>query len=111
MTTVTYERSGRVATVSLNRPERLNAISTGLVEDLHQALVEAHADESTDVIVLRGEGRAFCAGDDLKEFDDQARNPATVDRHVLGIQQITRDLMFGPKFVVGAIRGYAVGGG
>lgn len=100
-----------VAHVTLARPERLNAISLELTRDLHAALVEVNADKDVRSIIFSGEGRAFCAGDDLKEFDAQAATVEATVAHIKGIQQITRDLMFSEKFVVGAIHGYAVGGG
>lgn len=102
---------GRVSVVTLNRPERLNAIGGELLLDLHDALVQAQNDPDTGVIVLTGAGRAFCAGDDLKEFDQQAESAASITQHCERIQQITRDIMFGRKLVVGAVHGYAVGGG
>jgi enoyl-CoA hydratase/carnithine racemase len=108
---VTYarmERRGAVAVVTLDRPDRLNAISGALLADLHAALDEANRDDTVRAIVLTGAGRAFCAGDDLKEFGDQALDPAA---HIGAIQQITRDLMLNGKPVVGALHGYAVGGG
>ncbi|HIH2752061.1 enoyl-CoA hydratase/isomerase family protein [Burkholderia aenigmatica] len=105
------EKSGAVSTVVLDRPERLNAISGDLLDDLHQALVEVNADEECKVIVFTGEGRAFCAGDDLKEFGKQTESDASIRSHVERIQQITRDLMFNGKPVIGAVHGFAVGGG
>jgi enoyl-CoA hydratase/carnithine racemase len=102
---------GRVSVVTLNRPERLNAIGGELLLDLHEALVQAQSDPATGAIVLTGAGRAFCAGDDLKEFELQAESPAAIAQHCDRIQQITRDIMFGNKIVVGAVHGYAVGGG
>lgn len=111
MSFVTLSRQGPVSIVTLNRPERLNAMSGPLMDDLHAALVDAQADPDTRVIVFTGAGRAFCAGDDLKEFGAQSASPAAVAAMCDQIQQITRDLMFGPKLVIGAIHGYAVGGG
>lgn len=102
---------GRVSVVTLNRPERLNAIGGALLVDLHDALVAAHNDPATGAIVITGAGRAFCAGDDLKEFDQQSESPAAIALHCDRIQQITRDIMFGSKVVIGAVHGYAVGGG
>lgn len=107
----THHTEGRVSVVTLNRPERLNAIGGELLVDLHDALVQAQHDPATGAIVLTGAGRAFCAGDDLKEFDQQAHSPASIAQHCTRIQQITRDIMFGPKLVIGAVHGYAVGGG
>lgn len=111
MALVTFERRGAVGIVTLNRPERLNAISRSLTRDLHAVLSAANAEPDIAVIVFTGAGRAFCAGDDLKEFDQQAASPEAIEDHIEGIQAITRDLMFSEKIVVGAIRGFAVGGG
>ncbi|MDO9403228.1 MAG: enoyl-CoA hydratase/isomerase family protein [Polaromonas sp.] len=111
MTYVQTEQHGAVRHVILNRPERLNAISGALMDDLHEALRAAQSAPDVKVIVFSGNGRAFCAGDDLKEFGDQTRSPQAIVEHIERIQQITRDLMFGDKPVVGAIHGFAVGGG
>jgi len=108
---VTLETQGLVSIVTLNRPERLNAMSGTLMSELHDTLLAAHADSATRAIVFTGAGRAFCAGDDLKEFADQCASPAAVSAMCDQIQQITRDIVFGPKLVIGAIHGYAVGGG
>jgi len=111
MTFVDVETDGAIATVTLNRPDRLNAISTTLANDLHAALFAVNNDPEIRVVVFRGNGRAFCAGDDLKEFDLQTADDAATVRHIQAIQRITYDLLFGSKLVVGAIHGYAVGGG
>lgn len=111
MSCATLATDGDVSVVTLNRPERLNAIGGNLLADLHDVLVRAQADPATRVILLTGAGRAFCAGDDLKEYAQQSATPDSIARTCEEIQQITRDLMFGPKLVVGAVHGYAVGGG
>ncbi len=111
MSYATLSADGPVRIVTLNRPERLNAISGALMVDLRAALAAAQADRDARAIVLTGAGRSFCAGDDLKEFDDQAANPESIAKHVDHIQRISRDLMFGDKLVIGAAHGYAVGGG
>jgi enoyl-CoA hydratase/carnithine racemase len=108
---VTLSTEKNVSVITLNRPERLNAIGRELLADLHGALVTAQTDPDTKVIVLTGAGRAFCAGDDLKEFGQQTSSSAAVMDTCESIQQITRDIMFGPKLVIGAIHGFAVGGG
>ncbi len=108
---VKLSTQGPVSVVTLDRPERLNAIGAGLLADFHEAMVTAQADAQTRVIVLTGAGRAFCAGDDLKEFGAQAESSLSVVETCERIQQITRDIMFGPKLVIGAVHGYAVGGG
>ena len=63
--TVGYELDGAVATLTLNRPQRLNAIVPALVEDFEAALDRAEADDAVRVVRLRGAGRAFCAGYDI----------------------------------------------
>ena len=65
---VIYESKDRVATITLNRPERLNAISVSLPEDIADAFNHATADDSVQVVVLTGSGRGFCSGYDLKSF-------------------------------------------
>ena len=107
----TLNSEGAVSVVTLYRPERLNAIGAELLADLHAALTQAQGDPYTRAIVLTGAGRAFCAGDDLKEFGQQSASAATIAKTCENIQRITRDIMFGPKLVIGAAHGYAVGGG
>lgn len=111
MPLVTLEHRNAISFVTLNRPERLNAVSVALLQELHVALTQAQAEPSTRVIVFAGAGRAFCAGDDLKEFDVQAKSPQSINAMGANIQGITRDIMFGPKLVIGAMQGYAVGAG
>jgi len=111
MTTVLSERTAGVRTITLNRPDRLNAISPQLVIDLNAAFDEAMGDDATKAIVFRGAGRAFCAGDDLKDFDDQKGTEAEVTAMIERLQDVTRKIVLGDKIVVGAIHGWAVGGG
>lgn len=100
-----------VRTVALKRPERLNAITLELARELSAALRVANEDPATRVVVLRGNGKAFCSGDDLKDFENQGGSEDETRRHVEAIQQVTRELVLGDKLVVGAIHGWAVGGG
>lgn len=111
MSFVTLERRGPIGIVTLNRPERLNAMSRALVRDTEAAFRHANADPEIAVTVFTGAGRAFCAGDDLKEFGEQSETPASIRAHIEGIQAVTRAMMMSDKIVVGAIHGYAVGGG
>ena len=111
MSHVELERIDDIGIVRLNRPERLNAMSTTLTRDLHERLFEAERDPAIKVIVFTGAGRAFCAGDDLKEFDQQTANPAATITHIESIQQVSRDLLYSQKLVIGAVHGFAVGGG
>ncbi len=67
-TTLTYAVDGRIATITLNRPERLNAINGAMPGEIRAAVEAANADDTVHVIVLQGAGKAFCAGYDLKEY-------------------------------------------
>lgn len=101
---------GGVRRISLNRPERLNAMNRQLVDDVARAFDDANADPATRAIVFTGEGRAFCAGDDRRDHVHPDSEAAARDL-VEAIQNATRAIVFGAKPVVGAIRGWAVGGG
>ena len=67
--TILFERDGGVATVALNRPKVLNAFNGRMHEEIHDALDSAAADEEVRCVVVRGEGRGFSAGADLKSED------------------------------------------
>ena len=109
--TVLSETRDGVAILTLNRPERLNALNDALLADLCAALDGALADDTVGALVLRGAGRAFCSGDDLKEIDSQTASREATQAFVDSIQEVTRRLVLGDKVVVGAIHGWAVGGG
>jgi len=74
-TTLTYERERRIARITFDRSDRLNAIGLQTPGDIEAAVQEANADDTVHVIVLSGRGPAFCAGYDLKDFAE-ADNPA-----------------------------------
>jgi enoyl-CoA hydratase/carnithine racemase len=97
--------------LTLNRPERLNAINDALVQALRLALSAALADEHCRVIVLTGTGRAFCSGDDLEDFPAQSRTQKIARQYLADLQDVTRLMVMGDKMVVGAVQGWAVGGG
>lgn len=110
-TTILSSVDNGVCTITLNRPERLNAINRELLSELKTALANSNVDPGVKVVILRGAGRAFCAGDDLKEFDRQIGDEANTRAYIESIQDITRELVLGDKMIVGAIHGWAVGGG
>ncbi|EME64508.1 crotonase/enoyl-CoA hydratase family protein [Amycolatopsis decaplanina] len=69
--TLTYRVEDRKAYLTLNRPERLNAINDVMPREIRQAVERANEDDAVRVIVVRGEGRSFCAGYDLKQFAEE----------------------------------------
>ena len=68
MSEVLYDKDAHVVTLTLNRPERMNAISGAMLESLSSYLIEADADPDARVVLLTGAGRGFCAGLDLKDL-------------------------------------------
>ena len=100
-TTLQYALDGRIARITLNRPERLNAINEKMPREIRGAVEAANEDDRVHVIVLAGAGRAFCAGYDLKRFaegdpenrwDDAAELQDLVDRQaVVDPDELARD--------------------
>jgi enoyl-CoA hydratase len=110
------ETAGAVATFTLNRPERLNAITPGMVDELDAALATALADEAVRVIRIKGAGRAFCAGYDLEWAsalmrDDDPWDPAADYRVMTRYVNSFMALWRSPKPVVAQVHGACVGGG
>jgi enoyl-CoA hydratase/carnithine racemase len=108
--TLLIENHGAVRVVTMNRPEKRNALNSALTQGLLDALGAADADESVGAIVLTGAGQGFCAGADLSEFKDLGTGLAAEDRADLTMRL---HLAF-PKIskpVVSAINGHAMGGG
>ena len=103
---VTLEVSERIATITLNRPEARNALSSEMLRLLPQRFLEADANDDVDVIVLTGADPAFCAGLDLKELGSTGANLA-VDTN----GELERPIPDVSKPVIGAVNGPAITGG
>jgi enoyl-CoA hydratase/carnithine racemase len=107
--TILFERRGRVAWVTLNRPDVRNAYNTEMRDDLHAALSTLHEDESLRVLVLRGAGPAFCSGGDIREFGS-APSPV-VAREVRWRRDVWGLLRSLRQPTIAAIHGHAAGSG
>jgi enoyl-CoA hydratase len=118
-TTLTYAVDGRVARITLNRPERLNAIDGAMPGEIRRAVEQANADDAVHVIVLAGAGRAFCAGYDLKAFaegdtpliQDMPWDPMQDYRIMKGYTDDFMSLWRSYKPTICRVHGYAVAGG
>lgn len=108
--TVIYDKECQVATIKLNRPERLNAVNDELMKDIVTALEEARRDNEVRVVVIRGEGRSFSAGADVKEVRTYA-NMQEYREHVIGAQRIAQAVANLGKPIIAAVHGYALGAG
>src|SRR5262249_49820397 len=106
------DRADGVATITLNRPQALNALSRELRRLLRQALVELPRAGDVDVLILTGAGRAFWAGLDLKELGGEASGTTEIAGAVSGDDESLLDTMAAcPLPIIGAINGFAITGG
>jgi enoyl-CoA hydratase/carnithine racemase len=108
--TLLVENRGAVRILTINRPEKRNALNQALTQGLLDALRAADADDSVGAVVLTGAGQGFCAGADLSEFKELGTGLAAEDRAELTMQlhlAFTRIR----KPIVAAINGHAMGGG
>lgn len=110
MLAVKYEKAGKIAVITLNRPERLNAIDLGTVEALTKIWIDFRDDDQLWVAILNGEGRSFCAGADVGKMDL---------REIWNIKKslIYGDKKMGPsnhsiwKPIIAAVHGHVLGAG
>ena len=117
--TLLYSVDDAVATITLNRPEKMNAFTAQMRDDLVAALDETDADDAVRAVIITGAGRAFCAGADLssggKTFDYAARADAAREAYKVGDVYrdgggiVTLRIFSSLKPVIGAINGAAVG--
>ncbi len=108
--TIVYEIKDGVAEIRFNRPQRLNAVVQQLYDELNVALGLAEADQNARVVLLTGEGRAFCVGADLKEHK-VGRTAFERRQYLQGEQTVCRRLLQLKRPVVAAVNGYALGAG
>jgi 2-(1,2-epoxy-1,2-dihydrophenyl)acetyl-CoA isomerase len=102
-----------VATLTLNRPDRLNALSTPIMEGLLEALPRLAQDPAVGVVVLTGAGRAFCSGGDVKGMAEGSaeRSVPEAVKHLRGRMEVSRLLHEIPKPTIAMVNGPAAGAG
>jgi 2-(1,2-epoxy-1,2-dihydrophenyl)acetyl-CoA isomerase len=108
-----YEVKDRIATLTLNRPERLNALGDSLREDLHDAVVKASTDPGVGAIVITGAGKGFCSGGDVKSMSERAQSGGTALEDRLGPvrDRVVFAMRESAKPIIAAINGAAAGAG
>jgi 2-(1,2-epoxy-1,2-dihydrophenyl)acetyl-CoA isomerase len=113
LTSLLVDDSAGVRTFTLNRPEAFNSLTVGLKESLRDGLADAAADPSVRAVVLTGAGKAFCAGQDLKEHIAalEAADPAPFHTVAEHYNPIVRAITTMPKPVIAAVNGMAAGAG
>ncbi len=108
---IRYERHGSLAVLTLNRPDKLNAVNRAMIAELGQALDSAEMDDSVRAIVLADAGRAFSAGFDLdmEVAGEATPDPEAVRRAIQNDFRITMRFWDCPKVTVAAVHGYCLG--
>jgi len=109
--TILYKINEGIATISFNRPKVMNAQNRQLVIDFIAALEAAENDPAVKVVIVKGEGRAFCAGDDLSEEHDDVKTTEQALGIINKMQHVTRVIFRIPKPVIAAVHGYVLGVG
>jgi enoyl-CoA hydratase len=107
--TIVLTRQGRRLTITLNRPEALNAVNFDMHEELPDVFRFAAGDPHSDVVVLTGAGEAFSAGGDLSHIETFAARPALFDNEVRVAKRIFMSLLDIEKPVVCRLNGHAIG--
>ena len=108
--TIIYETDGPLATVTLNRPDKLNAINAAMVAELDAALDQAEADDEIKAIILAGAGRAFSAGFDLDmDADDAETDISALRRELTDDFNIIMRFWDCPKPTIAAVHKYCLG--
>lgn len=109
-----YDEQEGIATLTMNRPERLNALGDTLRQDLHDAIVRASAAPAIRVIILTGAGRGFCSGGDVKamnEAKESGQSQALLDKIAPSRDQTILAMRDAPKPIIAAVNGPAAGAG
>jgi len=108
MSEILVNKSAGVARVSLNRPARMNFLTDGMLDELEAAVSSLREDTATRVVVLKGEGKAFCAGVEMKGV---TYNPLNARAFLLKLNRILRAVEMLPQPTIAAIHGACVAGG
>src|SRR5271169_1758461 len=110
---VLYEKDGSIVTIRLNRPDKLNALTPAMGDQLVHAVLAVAEDKDVHCLVITGNGRAFCAGGDIEFLRDVRKRKAVpeLEKLVLSGREVVRAIAIMPKLVIAAVNGPAAGGG
>lgn len=112
MSDLLYEVKDKIATITLNRPDKLNAFTGPMIDAWARALAEAQADDDVNVVVVTGSGRAFCAGGDVGRMKEGKPTPLENKNQLWeNIHRVPRTLEAMDKPVIAMVNGLAVGAG
>ncbi len=115
---ILMEKQGKIGRITLNRPDKLNAINVQMGVEFQDAMDQLEGDDDIRAVILAGAGRSFCAGDDLRGMStigyERRSHPDSVKQYVYGQGRfilMVQTMRRFPKPVIGMIRGHAYGGG
>ena len=108
---IMYLKENQVATITLNRPDSMNALSPDLLSELQYAISVASIDQDLKALVIRGNGRSFCAGADLLFFDSAFENLSLLNPYIQLLNQCFLDLENLDIPTVAVVQGFALAGG
>jgi len=112
MNFITYHCEERIGTITINRPEKRNALNFEIVQELKIALEMAANDADCKVIVLRAEGKAFCAGADLEYIQTLQNNTFEENLQDSGhLRELFQQIYLHEKVIIAQIQGHALAGG
>ncbi len=106
---LTFEVADRIATITVNRPDKLNALNSGTIAELGAAIDDARVRQDVGGVILTGAGRSFIAGADIGEL--QGQSPFVAKGRSRAGQDVFRRFEMCPKPVIAAVNGFALGGG
>jgi 2-(1,2-epoxy-1,2-dihydrophenyl)acetyl-CoA isomerase len=112
--TILYEKSENIATITLNRPEVLNAINETMGRELLESLNATNRDDEVRCVIITGNGRAFSAGEDIQDLRgeyERGQNPRLGERILHKYNPIIRRIRQTPKPIIAAVNGVAAGAG
>lgn len=107
--TLTFAREGRILTITLNLPDSLNAVNARLHAELSRVFTDANTDPDSDVVVLTGAGRAFCAGGDLDWMQEAIDEPAGFEITAAEAKRIIYSQLDLQKPLICRMNGHAIG--
>jgi enoyl-CoA hydratase len=107
--TISFQRSARILTVTLNRPDKLNAVDELMHEELSRLFIDCSQDPDSDVIVLTGAGRAFCSGGDIDWMQKMIDDPRSFEKTAREGKQIVFSMLDCEKPIIAKLNGHATG--
>ncbi len=108
-----YTKKEGIATITLNRPDKMNAFTPEMMDGIYRAVEDVRRDKEVKVLIITGTGRAFCSGADVKAMAQRFNQPGGGERGIAEAERVSLYVLFQKceKPIIAAVNGVAVGGG